>query len=131
MFKLLSEYSVLKNSLKRADQLDKYSFNLGVNQSKDNILNRAFSIRAMSILSKQKNICNYSFLSGLLIGSELNDLKYTNVPIYLCAHKNLSANYALAMEQLSLGERCTVIQPQVVDNSVIHGQILFFKSVFC
>lgn len=130
MFKLLSEYSVLKNSIQKADKIDENSFHFGLKLRKDNILHSAFTIRALSVLNKNKNICNYSLLSGLLIGLELNYLEDSDIPIYICAHKNLSPNYELAIRLLSLDKRSVIVPSEIVDEAVVYGQMLLFKKVF-
>jgi len=130
MFNLLSTYSVLKNSIEKSASLDKSSFKAGLKLSKENILNGTFSIRAMSLLQKVEDSRNYSLLSGLLIGAELNDLIHLNIPICLCAHENLSRSYALALQELPLRQKYTVISPKQVDESVIYGQKIILESVW-
>jgi len=129
LFKLLSEYSVLKNSIQTPEPFNTESFISGLELSGDNLLNSTFKIRARSVLSKKDCTGNQSLLSGLLIGYEINSLKNMDLPIYLCAHENLSHNYTLAIKHLSLEDRCTMVPAKAVDESVVHGQYLMIKKI--
>lgn len=122
MFHLLSTYSLLKNSITKSSSIDREAFRTGLSLSRGNTLHDVFTIRASKLLQNTENSANYSLLSGLLIGTELRDLSDLNVPIYLCAHENLSDSYLLALQELSLQSRCTVIPSHQVDESVVYGQ---------
>ena len=130
LFHLLSTYSLLKNSITKPTGLDEDSFRQGLNLGKENILNTAFTIRAGSLLQNADSASNYSLLSGILIGTELRNLMNTSIPVFLCAHENLSRSYSFAIGELSLQEKCTVIPSEIVDASVIHGQKIILDAVW-
>src|SRR5690606_33925683 len=122
MFQILSTHSLLKNSIAKSVTINEKAFRIGVKLSKGNILNTVFSIRANSLLKKTEGSWNYSLLSGLLIGNELRELTDVDTPIYICAHGNLSQSYAMAFEELSIQQRCTIIPSDQIDESVVYGQ---------
>lgn len=130
LFQVLSTYSLLKNSIKSTSSLDKEAFCRGLKLSRGNLLHNAFSIRASTLLQKADCSSNYAVLSGLLIGTELRDIPHLNVPVFLCAHENLIDSYALAIEQLSMQELCTIIPDEKVDKSVIHGQKTMVERIW-
>lgn len=122
MFQLLSTQSLLKNSVTKTSSINEEAFRMGVRLSKGNLLNNIFGIRANSLLHNSENTWNYSLLSGLLIGNELREITSVNISTYLCAHGNLSQSYAVAIQELSMQHRCTIIPPNQVDESVVYGQ---------
>jgi len=130
LFQLLSTHSLLKNSIVKSSVIDKKSFRKGLARSGGNLLHDIFTIRASSLLQKAENSSNYSFLSGLLIGTELRDIALLHIPIYLCAHTNLSESYTLAIQELSLQQQCTVVPSDQVDKSVIYGQKMILDNVW-
>ena len=68
------------------------------------------------------------YLSGILIGSELRQLKReTNWQLILCCGQNLHALYQKAIETLQLSEKTMVIAPEMVDNAASAGQIKIFE----
>lgn len=129
LFQILSTHSLLKNSITKSSTIDKEAFRKGLMLSGRNILHDIFTVRALSLLKKIENSSNYNLLSGLLIGAELRDITSLHVPIYLCAHENLSDSYTLALQELPLQTQYTVIPPDQVDKSVIYGQKMILESV--
>src|SRR5690606_20934238 len=114
----------------KPSSLDKEAFRTGLQLSSGNILHDVFTIRASTLLQKAKNSANHSLLSGLLIGTELRDLVPSDLPIYLCAHDNLIESYTLAIQELSLQERCTVVPAKQVDDAVIYGQKIIVERIW-
>jgi len=105
LFELLSTHSILQNSVHAPkDQFNKDSFIEGVGKAKQsNLLHDLFSIRARDLLQFSNPEKNYDFLSGLLIGSELRDLKEpSNGKIYLTGNERLQIRYAKALDFLDL-----------------------------
>lgn len=129
MFNLLSTHSLLKNSIEKSFTIDKNAFQEGIRLSEGNLLNNVFSIRASSLLQKTDSTSNFSLLSGLLIGTELRSIKNLDLPIFLCAHKNLAESYSLALQELSMLERCEVIPYKEVDEAVILGQKSMIEKI--
>lgn len=130
LFHLLSTYSLLKNSITKTTELHIDAFRKGLELSRENILNTAFTIRAGSLLHNADSVSNYSLLSGILIGTELRTLADTDIPVFLCAHENLSLRYSLAIQALSLQEQCRIIPVKEVDESVIYGQKIMLETLW-
>lgn len=130
LFHLLSTQSLLKNSITKPTAPDEDSFRQGLNLSRENMLNTVFTIRAGSLLQNANSSSNFSLLSGILIGTELRSLINTAIPVFICAHENLSRSYSFAIRELSLQEKCTIIPSEIVDESVIHGQKIILDTVW-
>jgi len=130
LFQILSTHSLLKNSIVKSSTIDKEAFRKGLALSGGNILHDLFTIRASSLLQKTENSSNYSLLSGLLIGTELRDIASLHIPVYLCAHENLSDSYTFAIQELSMQKQCTVIPSEQVDKSVIYGQKMILDNIW-
>ncbi len=130
LFQILSTYSLLKNNIVKSSSMDKEAFKKGLALSKENLLHNVFTIRASALLHNIENSSNYSLLSGLLIGTELRDIASLGIPIYLCAHANLSDSYAFAIQELSLQKQCTIVPAEQVDKSVIYGQKMILERIW-
>ena len=135
LFDLVSNHSVLKDSIQK-DEANKLSeasadaFKLGVQKSKEfGILNRLFTVRTNQLFDKLDKIQNTFYLSGLLIGEEMSYLlKDDKVPLALCSASNLATFYKLAIEELNLSERTTIISADLVDKAALAGQYLIFQK---
>jgi 2-dehydro-3-deoxygalactonokinase len=104
LFNLLVENSILANSVQYGD--DHESFSAGIRASqKENILNSIFSIRARHIIDQTSPVKNYQYLSGLIIGLELGDIKKTSRSIYLVSDASLMRAYEFALNEMGIGAR--------------------------
>lgn len=130
LFQLIHTYSLLKNSIKKTTAIDREAFRAGLKLSKGNILHEVFKIRSSTLLKKTENTANYSLLSGLIIGIELRDIIHSELPFFLCAHGNLMQSYVLAIEELSMLKRCTVILSKQVDEAVIYGHKIMAERLW-
>lgn len=131
-FNLLSNNSILKDSVQITDDQDHHAnFKRGVLASlQNNLLHSAFSVRTNVLFDKLTKADNYFYLSGLLIGTELQELKKSSaIPIHLCGGSNLSLHYAAALEILGLTKQTTIIDPQQMDKAVIAGQLKIYNSL--
>ena len=109
-FSLLTDKSILKNSLTLPPQTFEYSpaFQKGVRDAAEgNLLHKTFEIRADSILNKTLATDNYAYLSGLLIGTELKDVKG---PIKVIADEPHLSLYFRALEILEKAEDLTYVE---------------------
>src|SRR5690554_3094327 len=94
-FDLLSKRSILSASVEEPGGADhtvnEEAFIAGVeNGAQHNLLNAAFSVRTNEPFDKMTKTENYDYLSGLLIGSELNELRLQEyASIYLCCGSRL------------------------------------------
>ncbi|MEQ6121057.1 2-dehydro-3-deoxygalactonokinase [Reichenbachiella sp. MALMAid0571] len=133
MFQVISEYTILKNSLNHGEFGEKegLAFDEGVSSSTEghSLLNELFKIRAYNLFGSRSETENYYFLSGLLIGNELITLKNTNHDtIKLCAGGNLFELYHRAMGKLVL-HKTQIVSKDKVDASVVKGQWKIIKDL--
>lgn len=132
MFNILSNYSILKDSIDIAaltspSSLEWTAFKKGVLEPDEtDILNRLFKVRTNQLFNKWSKKENALYLSGLLIGSELRELaKNTEGTLVLCSGNNLFEFYQLAIEVLGLSGRTISVQPDVIDKAAVvaHGYL--------
>ncbi|GAA4396128.1 2-dehydro-3-deoxygalactonokinase [Nibrella viscosa] len=135
VFNLLATHSILKNSvevehLTASLAIDPEAFKLGVREADAcAILNRLFTIRTNQLFGKLSSQENALYLSGLLIGTELKPLrKPEKQELVLCCGSRLSPFYTLAIEELGLAERTTILSPELVDKAAIVGQVMLFQN---
>jgi 2-dehydro-3-deoxygalactonokinase len=133
IFSLLHEHSILKAGSdlninpKELTSPDVACFIAGVQRSrKDNLLHSLFTVRINKVLSGTSDRENYLFLSGLLIGSELNVLTGSKGPITLCSTSNVYYLYAQALNVLGLSEQTTFLPPEKMENAYWEGQLKIF-----
>ena len=72
---------------------------------------------------------NAEYLSGILIGSEIQDLLafYPQGPVILCAASRLSTRYARAFQQLNQQERLEIVAPETVEDLAMGGHAAFLE----
>lgn len=105
LFDLLISKSILSGSIpEKSPKNPGPSFKEGISTSLDeNILHTLFSIRAGDVLNQSNIIDNYDYLSGLLIGTELQDIRQKSPgKIVLAGNKSLRKYYAEALDFLKL-----------------------------
>lgn len=113
LFDVLSKQSVLRHSTDPAAAPDKAAFLEGVEDStKRPITGALFRVRTRQVLDRKPARANTSYLSGLLIGSELGTLRGSDVAIILAAGKALRASYTAAAEALGLGPRLRTVDSE-------------------
>jgi len=106
LFDVLSRQSVLRHSTDPAASFDKASFQEGVEEAvRRPVTSALFRVRTRQVLDKKAAKANTSFLSGLLIGTEMATLRGSDVAILLAAGKALRTSYKAAAEVLGLGPR--------------------------
>lgn len=109
LFDVLARQSVLRHSTDPAAPFDRASFLEGVEESQRRpLLSALFRVRTRQVLDRKEIPSNTSFLSGLLIGSELASLRGTGVPVIVAAGERLRTSYGAAGEALGFGQglRC-------------------------
>ena len=112
LFAILSTNSTLTQSLVGdggIDNGDKESFIQGVKDSvKSNLLNGLFRVRTRFVLDQLPASHNRNYLSGLLIGTEVNDLKglQTNITV---VSSNIGNVYKTAMQTLDINVPLSII----------------------
>jgi 2-dehydro-3-deoxygalactonokinase len=128
LFDLMANQSILKEAVSAStrpmDKDDVTAFGRGIDQSREfNLLNSLFSVRVNQLFKSLNKEQNFYFLSGLLIGSELMDLRgKQDLRIQVCSGSNLYELYRLGIEKSGLAENTSFISPEIMDRSVIKGQ---------
>jgi len=135
MYEVIGNHSILKDSVKMPGEYqpsgtDIQAFKTGVKNSGDSsILNSLFTVRTNQLFNRLNKTQNAFYLSGLLIGSELNDLlKEKNCPLFLCSGKNLYGPYKLALEELDLSGRTSFISADLVEKAAMTGQKIIYDQ---
>ena len=125
-FELLSRKSILSNSVDEGKgwgyAKNKQAFEHGVMHSlESNILHASFRVRTNDLLSKFSKEENYYYLSGLLIGTELNDLKndFSSCQITIVGNQILNACYEAALNLFDLSGFLSI---QDADEALVRGQ---------
>jgi 2-dehydro-3-deoxygalactonokinase len=129
-FDLLAGKSILSGSVKGAgaledDPLFALHFAEGVEEAmKANILHSSFLVRTRQVLKQVPAELNYFFLSGLLIGTELKDLRGPE-PIYLISTGLHTSLYLSAASVLGI----TVEKVIDADEALIRGQGVIHRLI--
>ena len=137
VFAIMANESILKDSvdiraLSEPSGDDINVFKKGVNQSNSShLLNSLFTVRTNQLFDKLTKKQNAFYLSGLVIGTELNHLREKeNLPLVLCSGRSLAFFYKLALDELHLTERTLIIPAELVDRAASVGQMLLFHNHF-
>ncbi|MEL6924844.1 MAG: 2-dehydro-3-deoxygalactonokinase [Bacteroidota bacterium] len=136
MFDILRKHSVLKNRMarklkKKMNDGLRQAFLQGVEAAKAPDINRQiFSIRAKSLQgSLRQNEATY-YLSGLLIGHEIQELEITeSSTCVLAANKKMCTFYQLALEHVGW-ERLLVVDPKVYNQLAVTAHLHLFNRYF-
>ena len=97
IFNLLAEKSILRHAVKKGE--DEKSFSDGFKSGLDgNLLHHAFMVRTRQLLQHANPVSGYQFLSGLLIGAELAQLKGTHCSVYLVCGEPLKHVYLTGLK---------------------------------
>ena len=126
-FSLLAAKSILAASVEEGGQLaegnNRAWFEKGVQASRQaNLLHNAFLVRTNDLFKKSSKRENYFYLSGLLIGSECQEL-LVQLParIILAGEDALVALYQAALQALGIAEKCPV-QTKTAVEVTLNGQ---------
>lgn len=132
VFKLLSQHSLLSNSIEENFEMDltahAAAFEKGVlDGSNKALLSALFNVRTNDLFGHFDKKGNYHYLSGLLIGNELRDLVNTSDKnVYLCTEEKLNQPYSAAIEIMKIP--ATLITPKTVSTAVVQGQFQIFNQ---
>ncbi len=135
LFSLLINHSILKDSVDNSkvtelseSEID--AFKSGLKRSADaNILNSLFTVRTNQLFNKLDKKQNFYYLSGLLIGTELNYLcQMETIPLVLCSGGNLHELYKLALHELGLLDKTTIVSADMIVKATIAGQAIIYKQ---
>ena len=136
IFNIMTEHSILKDSVNSSSDSDlknqesSKAFLKGVEISGTSaLLHSLFTVRTGQLFGQFTKEQNSFYLSGLLIGSELRQLKDGNYDrLIICSGKHLYEHYKLAAEAISLKLNTTYIQPELIDKATIAGQVQIFNA---
>ena len=135
IFNIIKNHSILNASLEKQDEkelseADIDAFKLGVKKSKEaRLLNALFTVRTNQLFEKLDKKENYFYLSGLLIGEEMSYLlKEKELNLYVCSGSNLKDFYSMAIDELGLTSRTTIVPGDVVDKAALAGQLVIFQQ---
>lgn len=134
VFNIISEHSILKDSISvnklslASSSSTQAAFRKGVKMSKAPILHSLFTVRTNQLFGTYNKEENFSYLSGLLIGSELIALKGLNLPIVISSGENLFDSYKLAVEELSFKE-VSFTSPELIEKATVIGQVKVYQNL--
>lgn len=128
-FRLLGEKSILSASIKTSEDFgaekNRKNFEDGVRAAaKTNLLQSSFQVRTNHLLGKKTREENYFYLSGLVIGTEVNELR-NNARITLVCSKKLSPFYEAAFNVVN--EKNSILKIQDADEAVAKGQYKIYE----
>jgi 2-dehydro-3-deoxygalactonokinase len=134
VFNVMASHSILKDSLtvssdSRYTASEWAAFEEGVQESEhSDILNALFTVRTRQLFDLLDKRQNAMYLSGILVGAELRQLKReSGWQLVLCCGQNLHAIYQKALETLHLAENSIIMPSQMIDNAASAGQIKIFE----
>ncbi len=132
-FELLSKKSILQASVADSQALpwpeERWqAFGKGVETGADtNLLHAAFLVRTNSLFGKMNKEDNLAYLSGLLIGAELKDLRDTHTGnLYLCSGTHLKAAYQYALQALNM-QQTQIFSERDIEEAVMHGHLKIYQ----
>jgi 2-dehydro-3-deoxygalactonokinase len=130
LFQTLATHTILQASVDKSTvEADKpkllKAFRQGVQAGKDleNILHALFTVRTGELFKERNKQESYYYLSGLLIGKELQDLyAHPQTQVYLCSSSHLLDFYVAAAEVLVLPASVSIVPASLIDTIVVAGQ---------
>jgi len=129
-FELLSRRSILSNVVEENSNLDDernlQSFEKGVTDSQNmNLLHSSFVVRTNLLFKKLSKQENHNYLSGLLIGTELGELRKTQKAVTVVSNHLLNTYYTTALRKLYF----TDIRHIDAGKAVVNGHCKIFRLV--
>lgn len=124
-FDLLSKKSLLALSVSESGGFDLHAFDSGVNEAVKggNLLHSSFLVRTNTLFERYSREQNFHYLSGLLIGTELKDLRIGPNPVLL-ADRRLGELYQQAFDILEI----PLHRVEDADDALIKGQFKVLKN---
>ncbi|GAB3532877.1 2-dehydro-3-deoxygalactonokinase [Pontibacter brevis] len=133
VFELLSNQSILKAGVEKdADSGEPkalQSFKDGVKAAKGaNLLHSVFRVRTNDLFGKYSKKENYHYLSGLLIGTELENIKPSDEEqVFVCSDAPLKTSYETALEVLGLKQQIRTFSENWAEEAVVRGQLKIYR----
>lgn len=111
LFDLLTHHSVLRHTTDATAPIDANAFAEGVDAARHSPVTGAlFQARTRQVLAGKPAAANASFLSGLLVGAELESLTRNECPLLIAASGSLRTAYSTAARILGLEPRLTLLE---------------------
>jgi 2-dehydro-3-deoxygalactonokinase len=111
LFDLLTHHSVLRHTTDATAPFDADAFAEGVDAARHSPITGAlFQARTRQVLAGKPAAANASFLSGLLVGAELESLTRRECPLLIAASGSLRTAYSTAARILGLEPRLTLLE---------------------
>ena len=137
VFHVMTHHSILKNAVSGysnkqiLSEIDIDAFCRGIRQSENsNLLHTLFSVRINQLFRYLNEEGNFFYLSGLLIGTELRSfLNGRDSHIMLCCGSNIYNLYQLAITQLGMLDKTSLIGPEFIDKAAVEGQNNIFQKL--
>lgn len=127
LFDLLARQSVLRHSVNSEFEFEPGAFADGVRESLRPLLSSLFRVRTRQVLDRKTTASNTSFLSGVLVGAELNALSAQRQPIVIAVGKHLRLSYQTAANILGLSDRVTLVSSELL--SVMGQSVMLQRGV--
>ncbi len=129
LFELLATKSILSGSVTPTENgLQEEVFAAAVKEGAEgNVMNIIFHVRTKQLLHKISAASNYDYLSGLLIGAELKEVKGEDADLYLVSGKSLSARYQEALAIICPGRTVHCID---ADKALVKAHCTLAKHFF-
>jgi 2-dehydro-3-deoxygalactonokinase len=136
IFDLLTKHSILSHAVVNPGNAgitedDTASFRSGVMKAfESELLNSLFSVRINLLRKYLTEQQNYFYLSGLLIGTEIDYIrKKKKQKLVLCSSGRLQRLYQAALQCAGLSDQTLIVTSQILDNSAAAGQLKIFKNM--
>ena len=129
LFSILSNNGLLKEAVQSHNNKhagnDWEAFLQGVEYSgTTSLLQALFKVRTNQLFNEFTKPQNYDYLSGILIGYELRNLRQqAPSQVLLCCESNLYHHYRKAMDALGLSDITYFFDPQEIEHAVVRGQV--------
>ncbi|MFT3935895.1 MAG: 2-dehydro-3-deoxygalactonokinase [Chitinophagaceae bacterium] len=130
-FELLSAKSLLVNSVAKSGDIqepeNKEAFAKGIAASSNStLLHNSFLVRTNQLFNRFSKTANYYYLSGLLIGEELNQLSKNKIDkITIVGEGKLVGNYKAALSLLNIDAPIETIDAAT---ATVKGQLTIYKN---
>lgn len=135
IFDIISKHSILAHAVSApgassTNNRQSDAFKKGVLKSFESpLLNSLFSVRINQLKEYLSKVENYFYLSGLLIGSEINYLRNSNRQLILCSSVSLQGLYRSALEYAGLKDQTIIVAADTLDNAAAAGQLKVFRQL--
>jgi len=134
LFELLRRQSILRDAVASHEAplivTTDGSFSQGVRDAVTQpLLHAAFRVRTHHLFGSFTPIENLDYLSGLLIGAELQELLFTDPgTLYLCGGAHLQQRYATALSVLGL-TGAVIFSAAWTEDAVVRGQYKIYNQL--